>query len=483
MAFSPDGKTLYFTMSDVEKSQDGLFKMPVLGGLAEKLLIDVRGFFALSPDGKQIAFTRTNKEKTASAMVISNLDGTEERELATRPMDLFFSSRVSWSPDGSMIAVSAVSDGFTESREVFIVRVVDGQLEQLTALDWVTITNQVWLSDGQGLMVVARNNGETVSQLWQIDVPGGKATRLSLDTDAYGTALSISADRNSLMAVQVRHESNVWIAPPEDLGAARQVTFSSINGVYGWNGFDWTPDDRIVFTAGVGRTLAIYSVKLDGTDTRQVTSSGFYDQRPSASADGRFIVFQSNRSGSNEIWRVENDGVDLRQLTNGGGNSNPHITPDGKSVIYISTREGKSFVWQVSIEGGEPARITDKETRYARVSPDGKFIACAYKTDVNAITQLAIVKIENGSLLELFDVPATWNINNGIRWMPDGKAVCYRDESNGIWRQDLNGGKPKRLENLPEEEIIAFAWSRDGKQFAFIRGRAISDGVLINDVK
>ena len=67
----------------------------------------------------------------------------------------------------------------------------------------------------------------------------------------------------------------------------------------------------------------------------------------------------------------------------------------------------------------------------------------------------------------------------GIRWMPDGKAVCYRDWVNGIWRQEITGGPPQRLRGLPEEKIYSFGWSRDGKLFAFSRGRAIRDAVLI----
>ena len=67
--------------------------------------------------------------------------------------------------------------------------------------------------------------------------------------------------------------------------------------------------------------------------------------------------------------------------------------------------------------------------------------------------------------------------------MPDGKAVTCRDWANGIWRQKLNGGEPKRLEGLPEEKLYAYGWSRDGKQFAFTRGTEIHDVVLITGSK
>ena len=67
--------------------------------------------------------------------------------------------------------------------------------------------------------------------------------------------------------------------------------------------------------------------------------------------------------------------------------------------------------------------------------------------------------------------------------MPDGRAICYRDLSNGIWRQNLSGEAPSRLAGFPDEKSYTFAWSRDGKSFAFVRGREIGDVVLLKDAK
>jgi len=480
IAFSPDSKTLYFSLSNSEETTGGLFKMPVLGGLAEKLSDNIHTHFAVSPDGKQIAFYRTNKRTNDSVLVTANLDGTSEREIVTRSPDKHFYSRApAWSFDGSLIAVSAVNDNVKSSEEIFIVRASDGYVEQLTKHEWIRIFNLAWRHDGQGLIIVATDKSETLRHLWHIDYPDGNTQRLSQDTDSYGSALSMSSDRNSLMAVQIRRESNIWVAPSDDLSKARQITFSSINGIYGWYGLDWTSDNRIVFIAGLERTLAIHSITADGGNMRQITSKGFFDQRPQVTNDGRYIIFQSNRSGANEIWRVSSDGNDLKQLTTGGGNAEPYLTPDNKRVIYTQTRKGRNFIWRVSIDGGETIQITDKESSNPGVSPDGKFIACSYKADDTAPTQLAIINLENGKPVKLFGVPRTVNFNDGIRFTPDGKAICYRDWANGIWKQDIKGKEPERLKGLPEEKIYNFDWSQDGKFFAFTRGREITDAVLI----
>ena len=61
--------------------------------------------------------------------------------------------------------------------------------------------------------------------------------------------------------------------------------------------------------------------------------------------------------------------------------------------------------------------------------------------------------------------------------------VIADDWANGIWRQPLAGGKPERLKGLPEEKLYSYAWSRDGKQFAFVRGSGIRDLVLLRNIK
>jgi len=484
IAFSPDSRTLYFSLSDGENSKGGFFKIPVLGGVVEKLSDRSGIYFALSPDGKQIAFFHTMPEKGVSGLFIANLDGTGEREVLTRPLDKhFYSIAPAWSPDGSRLAVGAINDSVKQSEEVFVVRVSDGQTEQLTALDWIRIRALVWRRSDEGLIAVAMHKSESIRHLWHIEYPSGKAHRLSPDTDSFTGALSISADGNSLLSVQVRRESNIWLAPAGNLVQAKQITFSSVNGIYGWNGIDWAPDNRIVFMAGVDRHVAIYSMAANGSDIRQITSGGFYDQNAKVTPDGAFVVFGSNRSGNSEVWRVRLDGSDLQQLTTGGGNIDAHPTADSRWIIYRSTRDGKSFIRRISISGGESTQVTGNDSSDANVSHDGKFIACDYKADDNSRTQLALVSLEDGKVVHLFDVPRTAQFNNGIRFTPDDKAVCYRDVANGIWRQELTGGKPTRLAGLPEEKIYTYGWSFDGKLFAFTRGREFSDAVLLRDFR
>lgn len=263
---------------------------------------------------------------------------------------------------------------------------------------------------------------------------------------------------------------------------AKQITFGSIGRQDGWNGMDWLPDGRIVYSARIDQSLTIWIMNGDGTNARQLTPNGFWDKHLRASSDGKFIVFDSNRSGKLEIWRIGTDGNDLRQLTTDGENSNPSVTPDGKWLIYQhSTDEGNSIL-RVALEGVQPIRLTDKNASYPSVSPDGKFVACRYSA--GGKTQLAVVSIEGGEPLKLFDVPSTHNFENtSIRWSPNGRFIYYRDWANGIWQQSTEGGQSLRLESLPQEKLYNYGWSSDGEQFAFVRGQEIREVILLNNFR
>jgi Tol biopolymer transport system component len=84
-SFSRDGDFLYVTQSESKDSSLGiLYKMPVLGGTARRLIADVGGRVTLSRDGKRVAFVRHFKATSESALMIANEDGSGERQLAVR---------------------------------------------------------------------------------------------------------------------------------------------------------------------------------------------------------------------------------------------------------------------------------------------------------------------------------------------------------------------------------------------------------------
>lgn len=463
--FSPDGARLYYTVSD------GLYRMPVFGGVPEKISDKVSRVITFSPDGERFAFVRSGKPGEA-AVVISLADGREENVIGIPPTSIGFAvNSLAWSPDGSAIAVGASVNENGTSYEVFTIDVNDGSLKQVTSGNFSGIDSLSWLGDGSGLIAVSAGT------LWHVAFPNGESQRLLNDLSMYGLAMDLSDSGAEIVTVQTEQYSNIWIAPTDDLKQAKQVTFGSLGRAEGWSGIDWTGDGKIIYTTVVGNKQTIWTMNADGTGQAQLTPSEHRNFHPSVSDDGRTIVFASVRSGKYGVWRINSDGNDLRQLTNDEIAAQPHISPDGKWVVYIDNRESLGTLHRIPADGGEPVQLTENKMSWVRVSPDSKYVAGAYR-DEGKIS-LAVIPIEGGKPVKTFDVPRLANFRLGVRWSPDGKFIAYRDWANGIWKQNIDSGEPERIAGLPEEKLYSFGWSRDGKQFAFARGREIRDVVLL----
>ena len=79
-------------------------------------------------------------------------------------------------------------------------------------------------------------------------------------------------------------------------------------------------------------------MNADGSGSeRNLTSSKGLDDGPEYSPDGKFIYFNSVRSGTMQIWRMKPDGADPQQVTSDAWNNwFPHLSPDGQWIVFIS---------------------------------------------------------------------------------------------------------------------------------------------------
>src|SRR5262249_27855322 len=142
----------------------------------------------------------------------------------------------------------------------------------------------------------------------------------------------------------------------------------------GRTGIAWTPKEQIVFVSQNSGNDDIWIMNDDGGDQRQLTFNAGLNNNPTVSADGRFIVFTSTRTGAPHICRMDTDGSNAKQLTSGSTEGFPQISPDGQWVVY-TLFAGETTLWRVSIEGGAPVPITSSAAAYPAISPDGKSIA------------------------------------------------------------------------------------------------------------
>ena len=127
---------------------------------------------------------------------------------------------------------------------------------------------------------------------------------------------------------------------------------------------------------------------------------------PSWSADGRWIYFSSNRTGSHEVHKIPAEGGDVVQVTTNGGTSASE-SPDGEFLYFAKSRSGIEAphgIWRMPIDGGDEVQMHDRgEYSLWEVKEEGIYVlnravnpAVVELVDVTTgeVTQVAVLDHE-----------------------------------------------------------------------------------------
>jgi serine/threonine protein kinase len=490
LSFSPDGNHIYFGRA--ARTDVTLETIPVLGGPPKLILHDIDTSASFSPDGQRFVFVRGYPGDATASLMLANADGTGEEKLITHRIDDFFFGNVgnpAWSPDGDHIAVAL--RGADTFRNVVVVDVKSRTEKRLTSQQWNNIHTICWLPDGNGLLITAIDPERKNTQVFYSSYPEGRVERITNDLNNYED-LSVTSDGTGAVTVRSEGESDVWISSIDDLTNAKPITSNKFDGV---GGIAWTPDGRLVHSSNESGTRDLWLMNADGTDNRQLTSKAGLNLMPCVSADRKYVIFDSNRSpsGSMNVWRVNIDGSKPTQITFGRHDVNAQCTSDNQ-IVYSSGDEGHLTVWKMPVEGGNPVHLTEYYSSVAAVSPTDGSIAFTFLDDKATPVRLrtGVISANGGRPTIVFDFPAIFGTlgpgfyGQTISWTSDGKSLTYIDTKDGvsnIWSQPIAGGPPKQLTHFNSDLIFYYAWSRDGKKLALARGRKTSDVVLIRDLQ
>jgi Tol biopolymer transport system component/DNA-binding winged helix-turn-helix (wHTH) protein len=470
--FSHDGNYIYFTEHQ-ENEASNLYRIPALGGPPTKLHENVDGNFSLSPDDNEVAFRRRNRIAREDTLYIADLNSGRERALLKHQApDWLFA--FAWSPSGKVIiCATGETDSGRRNMTISEVNVETGDEKLLVKPNWYYIQQFEWLPDGSGLLICAK---ETFSpEIWQMSYPGAQLKKLTDDLNYY-ISISLTADASKLVTVQSKLVSQLWVSPSLDVSQAR-----SIAGARGK--LAWLPNGRIIYDYGSRIGSDLWIAKPDGTEPRQLIFNSGFNDWPTVSPDGRTIVFQSDRTGAQHLWRMNADGSNQAQLTNGDAERNAAFSPDGKWVYYNSSTD--QSLWKIASGGGEPVRLTADYAVYPSVSPDGKLIATFRFPNYGHEGIIAVRRTDDmKTVAELNMAPGFW-ISRTIQWEADDEAVIYAVDNEGkvkLYSQSLNNQPPRLLTSLKAEDEFEFAISPK-KQLAFISTKWDHDIVSISGLK
>ncbi|MGE0439671.1 MAG: prolyl oligopeptidase family serine peptidase [Gemmatimonadales bacterium] len=321
--------------------------------VADFLDLEQVGDPQISPDGKTIVFSRSHVDKMtdswASEIWVMDADGG-------RPRFLTKGGGPVWSPDGTRIAYLAAADS-PKGAQIFV-RWMDaeGATSQVTrvtetprSIHWSP--NGEWLSFG---MFVAKANP------WPIEMPAPPAGAKWTAPPRVVDQLHFRLDRVGFKETGFVH---LFVVPAEG-GTPRQLTSgdwsvgAAFDGIAFAANHAWTPDGRTILFDGLAEARAdttfkesyLYSVDVaSGAMRRLITERGFW-AGPVVSPDGKLVAF-GGREHLPVVWQTSDlqvmniDGTGRRNLSRGidrevGGfvGATPHWARDG-SGLYASVQD------------------------------------------------------------------------------------------------------------------------------------------------
>jgi serine/threonine protein kinase len=481
--FSPDGNFVYYQQYSKDEPSGALYVVPTLGGVPKKVLSKIDGPITFSPDGKQIAYVRGNSpEGPTSQLIVANADGSNVQPIATGKIavDWFDNRGPSWSPDGKLIAVgkkrlnkSGYYNGISlydlSGKESFLVERLAGEVARL-----------VWLTDGAGLVYSATPAvGTTGNQLWFVSYPDGEISRITHDLNEYGRlSLGVTADGSTIVTIQQVPHSNLWLATGK-YDDTRQITQGDNDG---FNAVDAT-NDRILFSSASSGTNVLTVTDMNGSSIMTISPPGQLTENGAISRDGRYVGFDVLKGGDVNIWVVESDGTNLRQLTHGNTDERPTFSPDGRWVFYQHWSEGKMHLFKIPFSGGDPVQVSDLQSGLPSFSHRGDRVLVQYYDDKSSQWKVGIISAAEGKLLQTVDISL---VNQGFpMFSPDDKNLIYGETHNSVtnlWKKPVSGGEGTQFTHFPSEQIFNSVVTPDGKLIT-ARGHTQSDAILIRNFR
>lgn len=256
-----------------------------------------------------------------------------------------------WNSDGTKIVFQSTQPGFPDE-QIFTMN-ADGSGKKLVSSGLGRCTCGYYLPDGSGILFSSTHEKN----------PGKQAP----------------ADMSKGYVWKVNPQFSLYRANPDGTGITKLI---DKNAYIAETTVD--PQGRyMVFTSDFEGDLEIYRSKLDGSEITRLTNSEGYDGGPFVSWDGEKVLFRRDlleteeerndykallaehmvRPSKLEVWVMNADGSDQRQLTKlGAASFAPFLHPDGKTVVFCTNYgdpKGREFnIWAIDLDGTNLRQIT-----------------------------------------------------------------------------------------------------------------------------
>jgi TolB protein len=257
---------------------------------------------------------------------------------------------------------------------------------------------------------------------------------------------------------------------------ARRVADEVVGAMTGKPGVSST---EAAFISNRDGSKELYLMDIDGANVRQVTHNKTINEFPSWGPDGDTILYTSYRENRQPGLYVlsrggRSPGRVFKSLRPGAPQYRGVIDPTGQKVAVVMSIGGATKIFSVDRDGRNLRQLTDGTGLEVSPSwsPDGKRIA--FVSDRTGGPQIYVMNADGSNPKR---ITFQGSYNTGASWSPDGKWIAYESRVGGqfdIWLVDPDGSSSVPLVEHPASDESA-SWSPDSRKILFSskrRGRA-----------
>ncbi len=482
--WNEDGSEIFFS------NGERIFSVPVLGGPAT-LVPALNGLTqcSLRPAADRFVCSKGN----GVGLVEIGRNGDDRKEITDAGGRGVFAS--SWSNDGKLIAFAQGNGGFLSGTDIgniapssiWVVKAGGGTPVRVSDITHLN-TSPVWTTDGD-ILFVSNLGGARDIYLQRLNrdlTPRGAPSRITTGLNPH--TISMSRDGKVLAYSVFTTVANIWTATdgPSDIAnalAAKPVTTGNQTVEFGSVSQDgkW-----LVYDSNVSGNQEIFRMPLGGGDPEQLTRNAYDDFNPAWSPDGTEIVFYSLKNGNRDIFMMNADGTGVRPVYEGPGEQRLPTWLGANDILYMVFSDSVFRVRRTGDTWGQPELLDDGGVAPKMYSPDGKWLVKIHRegSACAACPAGAYISGADGSNpapIPLSNTQLLPSIAGAGPWSNDSKhfysAVRESDGTSSIWQIPVNGDAERRILRFtdPMRQLYRSSFDVFGSNFYFTIGDRQSD--------